>query len=341
MTFKEKFQTLTSTELADILNLIGLKTRKPGRESMFCSCPIGGDECLKASRCTLYFNTMRIECLHAGHGGISLYELIIQSGFNPKELLKDKDFSHLKPVVRETVGKKPDPKKYKKLSIDLISKIRKNNSIKKNEIIKLLEKRRFSSPAIEIILAREYLYYLTAEDKKALGVKNASDKHYNIGFPTLNGNGYTGFNMWIADGKPDKKFNPKYKYTPGSSLIMWDYILNKEDSHKRLFIIEGAFDALRLITEMELTGAAPPYAFASMPAKLSIERLRTLKLCESVYFFPDNDHAGKSFIINNIDKCDKKVFVCNWSKHDKAKGIDEFLQRHTLKELKNKIQRVK
>lgn len=104
---------------------------------------------------------------------------------------------------------------------------------------------------------RYYVNYLTKSVKQQLGVKNADEKTYCLGFPTYREGRLSGFNMWLGDKMPDR-YRPKYKYTPNGSVIVWDFILNPDDKNRRLFVIEGVFDALRLIAAIQKEGKTLP-----------------------------------------------------------------------------------
>lgn len=341
MSFNEKLYSLSKDEIVNILNIAGIETVKVYANRIQCSCPSREKACIEYGKCSYYFNSARVECLNTAHGGTSLYTLLQNIGIkNPFSLFEEekrKKYKAIKPIYLE----QKDKERSYIIQKDLM-KILEDTDDRWNEIVNLLSLRHFDRVETEALLDLGLIHYLTKETKQnILKIKNGSDKTYKLGFPARDKQGHCGYSMWIGDYETSK-YNSKYKYTEASGIVLYDQVLNYEDPHKRLFVVEGIFDLLKLIAMMKVQGYDLPYGIISIPSKGRISNTMMYTQCDHIFIFTDQDTAGKQFILNNIKEIkNKKVFTAQWNvKKYKAKGLDEFLQQNSYEELKKKIRRI-
>lgn len=339
MRFIDYLHRMDANEITELLRLCGIDVIKKYRNKWECTCPIGGEQCSQTSRTAFFLNTGIIHCLHAGHGQIRLYDLLEQNGYKPFSLIDKKNYQDYKTPKKEYQVYTQE-KKYNKISPDFFNLIKKDTVANQDRMRSLLKTRNLTESEIDLILKNQYILYLTRETKRKLNIKNANSHMYELGFPTRNKDGLTGFSMWIGEKNPDD-WNPKYKYTPNSNPILFDVILNKNDKDKRLFIIEGAFDTIKLLVQMELNNICLPYAIASIPSSIRINKLYSYDICDNIFLFADQDTAGNTFIINNAPECDKPLYAVSWSKKYQSKGVEEFINNYGILALKEKIKRIK
>ena len=341
MSFNEMLRALSKEEIIHLLSIAGIETLKVYPNRIQCSCPSNDKACVDYGKCSYYFNSTRVECLNTAHGGNSLYTLLQQQDIkNPFTLFEEETKNKYPTKQPKYTEYKIKEKSY--IAAKDLMKILEDTDERWGEIVNLMSLRHFDQTETEALLDLNLIHYLTKDTKQnILKIKNGSDKTYKIAFPTRDKQGHCGYSMWLGDYETSE-FNPKYKYTKSSGIVLYDQVLNYEDSYKRLFVVEGAFDLLKLIAIMITQGYDLPYGIISIPSKGSIKDTVMYSQCNNIFIFTDQDQAGKQFILNNIKDIKRKsVYTAQWNiKKYQSKGLDEFLQKYSYEELRTKITKV-
>lgn len=203
------------------------------------------------------------------------------------------------------------------------------------EVLRYLKERRGYT---EELIEEMGVGYLSPDEAKALEDSTEVGlpydiKNYPLSIPFISGGKILGFKLRSI--KED--IEPKYKNTRSLNNIMsanpFALTPKQVGAEEDIIVVEGELDALHAIS----LGLTNTIAVAGGDIKEDIARAIQKNGYKNVIIILDTDEAGQKYTRQSIEKVDNMGLNSYVVTLPDAKDVDEYLQKHTIEELKSLI----